>query len=199
MQKPWKRQRNVTTEQSKHYRNEKETVKTLLRDYPANGKIGAKSLKHLLRESKRLFLQTKLAADTLDETGKPLPKGYEWVADNAYVLTEKFSLLPSEFCFHKALQRENQTVDPLPRYYLVFMKYMEFLERNGFAFDDSALAAFFALSGFVQLSAFIQGGGCMPDCRRLPQSFSGQLVTGEGRRKVLLLFFRFAKVRRILL
>ena len=65
----------MTTEQSKHYRNEKETVKTLLRDYPANGKIGAKSLKHLLRESKRLFLQTKLAADTLDETGKPLPKG----------------------------------------------------------------------------------------------------------------------------
>lgn len=55
----------MTTEQSKHYRNEKETVKTLLRDYPANGKIGAKSLKHLLRESKRLFLQTKLAADTL--------------------------------------------------------------------------------------------------------------------------------------
>ena len=134
----------MTTAQSKHYRNEKETVKTLLRDYPANGKIGAKSLKHLLRESKRLFLQTKLAADTLDETGKPLPKGYEWVADNAYVLTEKFSLLPSEFCFHKALQRENQTVDPLPRYYLVFMKYMEFLERNGFAFDDSALAAFFS-------------------------------------------------------
>ena len=134
----------MTTEQSKHYRNEKETVKTLLRDYPANGKIGAKSLKHLLRESKRLFLQTKLAADALDETGKPLPKGYEWVADNAYVLTEKFSLLPSEFCFHKDLQRENQTVDPLPRYYLVFMKYMEFLERNGFAFDDSALAAFFS-------------------------------------------------------
>lgn len=134
----------MSTEQFKHYRNEKETVKSLLRDYPAHGKISAKSLKHLLRESKSLFFQAKRAADTLDFSGKPLPKGYEWVADNAYVLTEKFAMLPAEFNFHKNLQCEIQTVDPLPRYYLVFLKYTEFLERNGFAFDDTALDAFFS-------------------------------------------------------
>lgn len=132
------------TDTAQLYRKNKEAAKQILKEFPKNGTISAAKLKGRLQDDKRVTSRIKDAALAIDKTGEPLPKAYEWIADNYYLLDEKFrDLLPILRKFPH-IQREEATVTPLPRYYMIFIRYLEYLERNAASFDDSAVEAFLA-------------------------------------------------------
>lgn len=191
------------TDTAQLYRKNKEAAKQILKEFPKNGTISAAKLKGRLQDDKRVTSRIKDAALAIDKTGEPLPKAYEWIADNYYLLDEKFrDLLPILRKFPH-IQREEATVTPLPRYYMIFIRYLEYLERNAASFDDSAVEAFLAacfayeaespsIDDIYSFPDFVWRGGYQPYRACLRQPDFRQKLAKKSCGKAIVLFCRFA-------